>query len=474
MDRAELGRLPREELIELVLRLQELVGALRRQVEALRGLEARVAELEAAAAAARPSAPPKTPDNSSVPPSQGFQANRAARRQRTRGPKRGHVGRGRHRQVPDVIVRCRPEQCAGCGAALPAAGQRRVGRSQVVEVVPARAVVVEAWRYAARCAACGVRTVAAAPAGLEATRTFGPEIEALLAYFHERHHLSYARLVEVCDQVLGLRLSQGAVANALARVAERARPRYAAIGAAVRASPVIGSDETRARVDGQTWWQWVFQSAQASYHVLAPTRAATVIDAFLAGTEPPVWIADLYAAQVGTAAGVYQVCLAHQIRDLTYAVEADDLEGRVWAVALRHLFGRAIRLHHEREQIAPASFSRRRTRVLTAAQRLIFGPPLGHGPAWALQQRYRRHWDALFVFLDRTDVAPTNNASERDLRNSVIHRKVTGGYRSRWGAEASAIFTSILTTARKQGDNLLDALRTVTSPAPQLVHDMAT
>jgi transposase len=472
MDRADLDGLTREELIELVLRLQELLGALAGPHAVIRELEARVAALEAELARQR--GPAKTPDNSSVPPSQGFKANRAERRGRKRGPKRGHVGRSRHRRVPDVIVRCRPERCAGCGAALPTPGQRRIGRSQVVDLVPARPVVVEAWRYAARCRACGTRTVASAPAGLEAERTFGPEIEALLAYFHERHHLGYERLVEVCDQVVGLRISQGAVANALARIAERARPQYAAIGAAVRASPSIGSDETGARVDGTNWWHWVFRSAQASYHVLAPTRGATVIDDFLAGAEPEVWLSDLYAPQLGTAAGVHQVCLAHQIRDLTYAVEADELAGRVWAVALRHVFGRAIRLHHERGQITSASFAHRRTRVVNAARRLIFGPPLGRGPAWKLQQRYRRHWDDLFVFLERTDLEPTNNGSERDLRNSVIHRKVTGGYRSTWGAEASAIFTSVLTTARRRGENLLDALRAVADPSPRHAPDMAT
>jgi transposase len=472
MERAELARLTREELIELVLRLQELLGALAGQDAVLRELAARVAALEAELAEQR--GPAKSPDNSSVPPSQGFKANRAERRWRKRGPKRGHVGRSRRRQVPDVIVRCRPQRCAGCGTALPVPGQRRVGRSQVVELVPARPVVVEAWRYAARCRACGTRTVAPAPVGLEAERTFGPEVEALLAYFHERHHLGYERLVEVCDQLYGLRISEGAIANALARVAERARPAYAAIGAAVRASPSIGSDETGARVDGTTWWQWVFQTARASYHVLAPTRGATVIDEFLAGAEPAVWLSDLYAPQLGTAAGVHQVCLAHQIRDLTYVVEADELAGRIWAVALRHVFGRAIRLHHERGHLTPASFATRRTRVVNAARRLIFGPPLGRGPAGNLQQRYRRQWGDLFVFLDRTDVEPTNNGSERDLRNSVIHRKVTGGYRSTWGAEASAIFTSLLTTARKRGENLLDALRAVTAPSPLQPADTAT
>ncbi len=69
---------------------------------------------------------------------------------------------------------------------------------------------------------------------------------------------------------------------------------------------------------------------------------------------------------------------------------------------------------------------------------------------------------------------PTNNAAERDLRTSVIHRKVTGGYRSAWGAEASAIFTSLLATARKRGDNLYDALRAVAGPSPLQAAGMAT
>jgi len=96
----------------------------------------------------------------------------------------------------------------------------------------------------------------------------------------------------------------------------------------------------------------------------------------------------------------------------------------------------------------------------------IFGFPIGIGEAWQLQKRYRRHRSKLFVCLHRNDVEPTNNSSERDLRPSVIHRKVSGGFRSAWGAEASAIRTSILATARKQGQNLLAAFRAVAGPSP--------
>jgi len=473
MDRDALVGLGREELLEVVVRQQqEVIEQQRRLIEGLErqaGLQAtRIAELEAEVA--RLGRPPKTPGNSSVPPSAGFKANRAERRGRKR--RRGHDGISRRRRVPDVIVRCRPGACRGCGEPLPVDGQRRVGRTQVVELPPARPVVIEAWQYAARCRGCGARTKGAYPAGLEPARTFGPGVEALLGYLHERHHVGYERLVELCRDVFGLAISEGGIDNALGRLAERARPTYEALGAAVRASPVIGSDETGARVAGETAWQWVFQTPEASYHVIAPRRNAGVIAAFLGDARPEAWVSDLWAPQVAVAADAHQLCLAHQIRDLTYAVEADGYAGRLWAAELRHLLGRAVHLGRTRATLAPASFARRRLRIENAVDRLVFRIFLPETPAAdapnarRLQARYREHRAGLFVFLDRPDVPPTNNASEQDLRPSVIHRKVTGGYRSQRGADASAILTSLFATARKRGENSLDTLRSLAGPSP--------
>jgi transposase len=470
MEPEDLAGLSPAQLIELVQRLRE---ELAERDAAIERRDAKLRELEEELAQCR--RPAKTPENSSVPPSRGQKANRTKRRGQKRGPKRGHVGVSRVRGEPELVVICRPTVCAGCGGPLPETGGRRVGRSQVVELPPVWPVIVEAQQYAVTCPSCGTRTVAAYPEGLEPRRTFGPGIEALLGYFHERHHVSYERLEEVCRDVFRLPISQGGIDRALRRLAERARPTYAAIREQVRGSPSIGSDETTARVQGRTHWQWVFQTPQASYHVIVPTRAGTVIDAFLDGMTPAVWSSDLYAPQVGTPAEHHQLCLSHQGRDLTFASEADAGDERVWALALRHLFGRAVRLHHERDQVSPESFARRRVRIETATDRLVFGPPLTpKSEARRLQKRYQSHRDSLYVFLDRDDVEPTNNSSERDLRPAVIHRKVIGGYRSDWGAETSAIFTSILTTARKRGDNLLEALRAIAGPSPLQVAGVPT
>ncbi len=464
MDREALDRLSREELLELLGRQQaELAAraaAIERRNEKIRELEEELAQFRR---------PTKTPENSSVPPSRGQKANRIEHRGRKPGPKRGHVGVSRLRSAPELVVECRPHSCAGCGQPLPETGGRRVGQSQVTELPAVQPVVVEAWQYAVTCGHCGAHTVGAYPAGLEPHRTFGPGVEALLGYLHERHHVSYARLVELCRDLFGLTISQGGIENALRRLVDRARPTYAAIRETVRGSPVINSDETSARVAGRTQWQWTFQTPAASYQLIAPSRGGEVIDTFLDGIEPAVWGSDLYAPQVLTVATAHQICHSHQARDLTFAAEADPVPERSWALALRHLFGRAIRLHHERAQVTPASFARRRTLIEKATDRLVFERYVRpKTEAARLQQRYRTHRDSLYVFLERADLEPTNNSSERDLRPAVIHRKVIGGFRSAWGAEASAIRTSILATARKQGHNLFDAFLAIAGPSPLL------
>lgn len=458
----ELAGLSREELLEVVRRQQaelaEREAAIERRDEKIRALEEELAQFRQ---------PAKTPANSSLPPSRGQKTNRVAGRRRKSGPKRGHVGVSRVRSDPDVVIACRPGACAGCGATLPETGGRRVGRSQVIELPAVTPVVLEGWQYAVTCAACGVETTGTYPAGLEPRRTFGPRIEALLSYLHERHHVGYERLVEICRDVFGLAISQGGVENALRRLVERARPTYAAIREQVRGSPVINSDETSARVAGQTQWQWTFQTPEASYQVIAASRGGDVIAGFLDGVEPEVWGSDLWAPQMLTSATAHQVCMSHQARDLTFAVDADTGEARRWAIELRHVFGRAIRLHHERGQVTPQTFARRRLLIENATDRLVFDRYVApKTEAARLQKRYRLHRESLYVFLERDDVEPTNNSSERDLRPSVIHRKVIGAFRSHWGAEASAIRSSLLATARKQGQNLLDAFLAIAGTSP--------
>lgn len=421
----------------------------------VRRLEARIAELEAELA--RRSGPPKTPQNSSTPPSKGFQRERAPAEGAKRGPPFGHPGTSRRRAEPDWIVLCQPPHCAGCGADLTGAPQERVGQSQVVELPPVEPVVLEAWRYTATCRHCGTTTTADYPPGFEPTRVFGPHLEALWTYLHEQHHVSYARLATVGQDLWHLAISQGALANALARAAARLRPQAATIREQVRASPVIGSDETSARVNGRTHWQWVFQTPTASYHVIVPRRNGAVVHDFLGDAAPATWVSDLWKPQLHAPAVHHQICLAHQLRELQYVV---DREQSSWAQAWQALLRLAIHRAHQRDAgtLGGTAYTAAVREIEAAADALLATPVQG-AEASRLWVRFREHREHLFGFLADPAVPPTNNASEQALRHSVVHRKVTGGFRADWGADAHAIVTTVLDTARKRGDHLLTTLQ---------------
>jgi transposase len=433
---------------------EALVALIRRLEEQLAAATARIAELEAELA--RRGGPPKTPRNSSTPPSRGWKRERPTGEVAKRGPPFGHPGTSRRRAEPDWIVLCQPTHCAGCGADLAAAPQERVGQSQVVELPPVQPVVLEAWRYATTCSRCGATTAAAYPAGFEPTRVFGPHLEALWTYLHEQHHVGYARLAAIGRDLWRLAISQGALANALRRVATRLRPQAEAIREQVRASPVIGSDETSARVQGRTHWQWVFQTPTASYHVIRPRRNGDVVQEFLDDAMPETWVSDLWKPQLNAPAARHQICLAHQLRELQYVV---DKEQSAWARECQELLRLAI--HRARQRERGELWGAAYTATVAAIERrcdALLAAPVAGAEASRLWVRLREHREHLFVFLYDPAVPPTNNASEQALRHSVVHRKVTGGFRSDWGADAHALVTSVLDTARKRGEDLLTTL----------------
>jgi glycerol-3-phosphate cytidylyltransferase-like family protein len=84
-----------------------------------------------------------------------------------------------------------------------------------------------------------------------------------------------------------------------------------------------------------------------------------------------------------------------------------------------------------------------------------------------LRRRYQKHRQSLFVFLYRSDVSPTNNVRERALRPSVIHRKVIGCFRSKWGAHAYAALASVIDTAELNGIDAFAAIQSL-FPRPSL------
>ena len=425
-----------------------LILALLQRLEAA---ERRIAELEA-----RLGEPPKTPDNSSLPPSKGQKPNQVAKADRT-GPRQGSLGRkGGGRSLacdPDETVIAKAMACVHCQAPLGEADQMLHGRYDRIDLPVVRPVVTRVERYAGRCPCCGGVTLAPVPEGMAEGSPFSVNILALAIYLRFTHAISYRRLTQLFRHLFALHISEGA----LDAMFQRARPCFdsevAAILARLRRSRIICSDETTVRIDGRTHWNWVFQNDQVVIHVIRNSRAASVVSDVLAGHRPSIWVSDLYGAQQGHA-DLWQVCLAHQLRDCQYAIEAGDT---IFAPRMKRLLLRAVVLARRRKELAEStrrSYQYRLDRELNAIMVLV--PVNQHGRR--LRKRYGKVRSHLFTFLEHPDAPPDNNGSERELRPTATYRKVNGGFRSRWGADLFADIRSVLGTAARRGIDAYQAI----------------
>ena len=419
-------------------------------------LTARVAGLEA-----RLSRPPKTPGNSSLPPSKGHKANRPEKTERA-GPRQGSLGRaggGRPlAEEPDQLVIAKAAACAHCRAALAEADQRLHARYDKVELPPVRPVVTRVERYLGRCPCCGGATLAPVPEGMEEGSPFGPSVLAQALYLRFTHAISYRRLSRLFLHLFVLPISEGALDALFRRVKPRFEDQAAAILARLRRARVVCSDETTVRVDGRACWNWVFRNDEVVIHVIRPSRGRAVVREVLGGHRPAIWVSDLYSAQRGHA-DLWQVCLAHQLRDLRYAIEAGDT---LFAPRLKALLLRAVVLARRRHALKASTRLEYRRRLERELDRVLALRP-SRRRGLRLRKRYLAVRDSLFTFLEHPDAPPDNNGSERDLRPMVVYRKVTGGFRSAWGPDLCAAVASVVGTAARRGIDAYHAIHAVLS-----------
>lgn len=433
-----LNNLSREELLTLVVQLVAEVQRLQAEVERLKK-------------------PPTTSHNSSQPPSRDQKRNLPrSLSPRPSGAKPGHAKVVRPLvDHPDTVLERPVTTCASCGTDLHTVAPRRILRRQITELPEIKPVVIETRQHEVVCPGCGHLQHGTLPEGLEATRHFGPRLEALVTYFHHEHHMGFERIQTVLAECLNFPLSEGGAVAILERAGAAAQPEAERIGELVCQSPVIGSDETSARVNGHTWWEWVFLSPAGEYHVIKPSRGQDVIAAFMGDHCADVWQSDCWKPQLKAPAKQHQLCIPHQIRNLQGLI--DQRPRLTWAYEMQALFRAAVHLHHRRNVLTPLGFRRQITVMEKRLDRLLQRSVTGR-LALNLRERYRTHRNSVLVFLHRTDVSPDNNACERALRPSVIHRKVMGSFRSEWGPQTYAALATVLNTAKRAGANVFQKL----------------
>src|SRR4051794_14453315 len=259
----------------------------------------------------------------------------------------------------------------------------------------------------------------------------------------------------VPSDLFGLAISEGALANILHDSAPAFETQASAIKRRLLSGTVLQSDETSARVGKRTFWTWVFHHADSACFVTAANRGKKVVEAFLGDRRPDVWVSDRLSAQMGWAKVDHQVCLAHLIRDVQYAIDAGDA---AFAPGVMGLLKRAVGIGRRRQTLANSTLVHYHSRLQKRLDTLLAITPMT-AAGQKLQRIIKRFRPNLFVFITHRAVPTTNNGSEQALRPCVVFRKVTNCFRSEWGASLYANVRSVVETARRRDIPILQAIR---------------
>jgi transposase len=462
MSRETPSELSKEELIALI-------AALRAENAALK---ARMAELERRLEL--------NSSNSGKPPSSdGLKKLARVRNLRERsgkkpGGQKGHKGETL-RQVtdPDVVVNHYPAACSMCGVGLDPETSVGHGARQVFDLPePQPLIVTEHRAHDCQCPACGAKTRAPFPDGVNAPVQYGARITAFVIYLLHYQLLPENRLAALMADLFGVKVAAATIARMSRTCAERLRGFAATVRDLVAGAPVKHMDETGFRIGGKTQWLHVASTALLTFYRVCAKRGSLLAN--VAGTV----VHDHWKPYYTMQGVLHALCNAHHLRELKALVEIEKEE---WARKMQRLLRRACHVtNRARERGIPMKprliecFERHYDTIV--AEGLLFheaqaplvravikgrGKPRGRTPRRTghnlLLRLATRKQDTL-RFLHNATVPFTNNQAERDGRMMKLRQKISGGFRSLEGAMDFALIRSFFSTARKQDWNIIDAL----------------
>jgi transposase len=458
-----------------IARLQQQVADL---TEQLTRLATRIRELEARLG--------QNASNSSMPPSANPpQAPPPVRKQptgRKPGGQPGHTAHLRTRLPPqrltEPIVHYRPEICVACQHPLPTTptpDDPAPRWHQVIELPPIPVQVTEYQAHGRTCCHCGHITWAHIPDDIRA-HVCGPRLTATLSFLSGVLHASRRGIEEFVETVLGVPIALGTVSNLEQQMSVALAAAHAEAQQAVQQAAAKHVDETGWKQAGGKRWLWGAATAMVACFVIAPSRGAVGLAALLGRKVKGVVCSDRWSVYGQLKIGLQQLCWAHLKRDFQKLVdrggEAQEY-GELGLAAVHilfhewHLFrggGSRAALQREVEPLRAMmrSWLEEGARCMDAKAATLCGNLLALEPA-------------LWTFLYKKGVEPTNNHMERLLRPGVLWRKNAFGSHSEGGCRFVERLLTVVQTLRLQKRPILEFLHQSLSahrsrhPTPKLL-----
>jgi len=286
--------------------------------------------------------------------------------------------------------------------------------------------------------------------------SYGGNVEALIAYFHARQYLPFARMKETFNDVFGLPISEGGIHYLLKRFAQKTGPIYQTIKHRMQVSPVIGNDETGAKVNGNKHWFWAWQTPNLTFIAHSNNRGSETNNReFPQGFPQSTLVHDGWRAQLNTVSQNHQACLAYLQRRLNYLNQL--YPNQKWGTGFLKLLYDSLGIN--KMDFQNPQYNSVRASIIQPFEFLLDNPPnKEQKKLYTFYKRMLRERKDIFTFLFLFNVPPDNNASERAIRNIKVKQKISGQFKVEQAAQNFAKLRSVIDTTIKNGLNVLEAL----------------
>ena len=434
--------------------------------------------------------------NSSKPPSsdslkqQADRKKKAAAITKRSSKKRKPGGQPGHQKFSRQLVPaaevdnhydCIPESCELCSAKL-RGRDPKPQLHQVTTLPPVRPVVDQWALHALECVACEHVTRGRLPEGVP-SGAFGPNVIAVVTMLIGVCRLGKRAVQQVLSDLLGLEMSLGAVIGCQQLGSEALEVPVAEARDFVRHAMVKHSDETswRQGADRAKVWLWTVVTASVTVFAIQSERSTEAAKTLL-GKLGGVLVSDRYSAYSFWRPWMRQVCWSHLIRDFVAIAERGSSSTRIGDA----LLAEAKRLFGWWHRVLEGDLSRERFQTYVRPLRKRVHALLTQGQACKQPKTARtctkilKLFDALWLFVERAGVQPTNNTAERAVRHGVLWRKISGGTHSEQGSRFVERVLTVVATLRQQKRNILAFIRAACearlarTKSPSLLPESAT
>lgn len=446
-------------------------------------LRQRVAELEGELQREREQAG-RNASNSSLPPS----ANpldapklhtKKKRSKRQRGGQPGHPPGERPWFPPEELteppIACIPDTCEHCKATLTGVDPLPLTH-QVIELPPIQPEIREYQRHLLTCPHCSKTTRGCLPDGVPDSG-FGPRLQAFIGLCTGCYHLSKRQTQELLSIALNVPIALGSIAQVEQRLSAALADPVAEAHAHIQQAKVVGADETSWKQQPDKAWLWVAVTAYLAVFLVRDHRDLASARALLGPDFHGILISDRYGCYDWVQ--LRQLCWAHLRREWQAFSDRGGGSRRMG----RHLLRLTDEMFEAWHRVRDGTLLRSIFEIDMGPIRRAVADCLRQGArcahpktAGTCRDLLEREAD-LWTFVEVEGVEPTNNATERTLRQAVLWRKKSFGTRSAAGSRYVERILTVVATCRLQGRNVLEFLTAAVTatlsnqPAPSLLPD---